>query len=142
VRAGAEVLDFLGRLPAAGYVYSHPMFGVGRLDAAACRAARRAGCLPAGAKLAKVSPSEVATVRAAVGAGFVLWDGSCRHIGASLAAGATGVVASPLSILPRPFPQARPDAVQRAVDRIQAGLDLLPSRAERHAALLRLARQG
>jgi dihydrodipicolinate synthase/N-acetylneuraminate lyase len=139
---GQSVLDFLAGLPARSFVYSHPVFGSAVLDADLCAVSRWAGCLPAGAKIAKISLAEIAAVRAAAGHDFVLWDGSSRHIAASVAAGASGVIATPLACLPDPFPERRVDAVQHAVDLIAADLDLLPSRETRRTLLVARARAG
>jgi len=141
-RPGPAAFDFLRRLPAASYVYSHPLFGAATLDADLCIAARRAGCLPAGAKLAKASLADIAAVHAAAGTSLVLLDGSSRRVAASLAAGAAGVVATPLAALPEPFPERGLGALQRAIDAIQAALDALASREERRAALVDMARRG
>jgi hypothetical protein len=132
-------LRFLASLPAGAYVYSHPMYSPIVFDAQLAQAATAHGVLPAGGKLAKIGLSEVTELRAAAGPDFALWDGRCRHIGASLAAGASGVIITPLSHLPHPFPPRDLPELQAAVDAYQAALDALPTRAERTGVLLRAA---
>lgn len=131
-------LAAVAALPAGSLVYSHPMYTRTPFDAQLAAAAWTMGALPAGGKFAKISLTEIQALRAATGPGFALWDGSSRHIDKSMAAGASGVVATPLSCLPTPFP-AR-SALQAAVDAVQHRLDALPGRAERTALLLSSAR--
>ena len=132
-------LKFLSSLPSGAYVYSHPMYSPIVFDAQLAQAATADGVLPAGGKLAKIGLSEVTALRAATGPAFALWDGRCRHIGASMAAGASGVIVTPLSHLPQPFPPRELPELQVAVDAYQAALDALPTRAERTGVLLREA---
>lgn len=98
--------------------------------------------LPKGAKIAKISVDEITAIRGVVGADFSLWDGSSRRIEASLDAGASGVVATPLSALPAPFPKRSVVTLQLAIDKTQAKLDRQPSRAARLALLTELVRDG
>src|SRR6266508_1275766 len=107
MQAHATVSDTVAQmhtLPPESYLYSHPLYTQSRLDAHACVTLIRAGVLPAGAKIAKVGAQDISAIRAACGAAFRLWDGSCRNIQASIEAGATGVVATPLSPIPQDFP--------------------------------------
>jgi dihydrodipicolinate synthase/N-acetylneuraminate lyase len=132
-----QALALFARLPGEAYVYSHPMHTPTVLDAALLTAAREAGCLPAGAKISKIPAGTLPALRAAAGPDFDLWDGSARHIDASLRGGASGVVATPLTAVPDPFPE--PDgALQSQVDAWQRELDAVPDTAER-AAWLRSA---
>lgn len=137
--AGASLL---ADLPASAYVYSHPKYGSTLFDATLAGAARQRAILPAGAKLSKITTDDITTIRHAAGARWTLWDASARHINASLAAGASGVVATPLSHLPTPFPNRSPSVLQRAIDAMQQELDPLPSPAERSQLLHKLARQN
>jgi dihydrodipicolinate synthase/N-acetylneuraminate lyase len=137
LHTSADALRFLGELPAGALVYSHPMYSQVILDPALAGAAQQTGQLPRGAKLAKISLDQVTQMRKAVGPDFLLWDGSARHVEASIAAGASGVIATPLSALPRPFPDHSLPEIQETVDRIQADLDQLPSRSSRTEFLLK-----
>jgi dihydrodipicolinate synthase/N-acetylneuraminate lyase len=128
-------LAFLHTLPAGSFVYSHPLFGGTTFDARLATAARRESTLPAGGKLAKVSSADIRAIREAVGDAFTLWDGSSRRIRASLEAGATGVVATPLCAFDTSLPPKDMDLVQAMVDLEQARLDALPDRAARTAEL-------
>jgi len=138
-RAAARA--FLRSLPAGAYVYSHPTHSPMTLDAELCAAAGEAGCLPAGAKLAKVRPGDIQAVRRTTGQRFTLWDASCRNIARSVAVGASGVVATPLSpfVLPnRPYElgalQCQLNVVQNELDRLgspTARRDYLHARAAR-----------
>ncbi len=130
LRDEAEACAFLAALPEGAYVYSHPMYTPTVLDAHLCAIARQGGYLPAGAKLAKVSTADIRAIRAAAGPDFALWDGSSRHVGESVAAGAAGVVATPARQL---------DILQRELDQRQAELDRLPTREARTHALTRAA---
>jgi dihydrodipicolinate synthase/N-acetylneuraminate lyase len=132
-------VDLLAALPPNTFIYSHPMYSTAVFDAGLAAEAAAAGVTPAGGKIAKVSVAEVAAIRAAVGPGFALWDGSSRHIAASVQAGAAGVIATPLSPFPEPFPPSDLQALQPAVDAVQAALDALPDRPERTALLASLA---
>lgn len=132
-------LRFFASLPAGSFVYSHPGNSPTVFDAQLCSKARSSGCLPVGAKLSKASHHEIAAVRAQAGPSFVLWDGSSRDIAGSVAAGATGVVTTPLSPFPQPFPPRTLAHLQPALDEIQADLDRLPSRKARSDHLSALA---
>ena len=132
-------VEFLANLPLGTYIYSHPIYTPAVFDAALAADAAAAGVLPAGGKIAKIGVEGVAKVHAVTGPDFALWDGSSRHIAASVRAGAAGVIATPLSPLPSPFPSADLHVLQPAIDTIQAALDVLPSRAERTAMLTRMA---
>lgn len=132
-------VDFLATVPRGTYIYSHPMYTPAVFDAGLAADAAAAGVLPAGGKIAKIGLDGVAEVRAVTGPDFALWDGSSRHMAASVHAGAVGVIATPLSPLPMPFPSADLHVLQPAVDTMQAALDALPSRAERTAMLTRMA---
>jgi hypothetical protein len=132
-------LGFLRELPAGAYIYSHPMFGGSVFDADLATAASRAGILPAGGKIAKLTKPAITEVHRAAGDSFRLWDGSSRHIKASLDAGAAGVVATPLCAFDVSLPGKRPHLIQARVDPVQADLDALPDRPARTAELLRRA---
>jgi dihydrodipicolinate synthase/N-acetylneuraminate lyase len=134
-----HALDFLTSLPRQSYLFSHPEFSPATLTPSLCRAAADAGRLPSGAKTSKVTTGQLTTLRAATGPEFTLWDGTARHIAASLAAGADGIVAAPLSHLPEPFPSPSVPELQQAVDQTQARLDQLTDRAARTQALFHLA---
>jgi dihydrodipicolinate synthase/N-acetylneuraminate lyase len=128
----ADALRFLGQLPASTFVYSHPMYTPTVLDADLAGAAAERGCLPAGAKVAKIDPDGIAALRSAVGPAFRLWDGSSRRIRTSMAMGATGVVATPLSHLPELLPDVDDlEVLQRTLDQAQGQLDTLPDRPQR-----------
>jgi hypothetical protein len=92
------------------------------------RTARSLGWLPAGGKICKVSLPEVTALRTATGPGFQLYDGRCRHLAESRAAGATGSIVVPLTHLPADLPP-REDlpALQHLVDHGQALLDTRPT---------------
>ncbi|HET9257524.1 MAG TPA: hypothetical protein VFO16_20305 [Pseudonocardiaceae bacterium] len=132
-------LRFFGSLPPGSFIYSHPGNSPTIFDAALCAKASASGCLPAGAKLSKQSHHEIAAIRAQAGEDFIVWDGSSRNIAGSLAAGATGVVATPLSPVPQPFPPRELSHLQTILDEIQADLDQLPSRDARSDHLCTLA---
>jgi hypothetical protein len=134
-----EALSFLARLPAGAYVYSHPKYDSRVLDAALTTTARQRGVLPEGAKLSKVTTTDITAIRRAAGLRWTLWDASSRHIEASFAAGASGVVASPLSHFPNPFPDRSLGALQPAIDAVQEQLDRLPTREARSRFLIKLA---
>jgi len=127
----AAALAFLRSLPAGAYVYSHPAHTVTTLDPKVCVEALRGDYLPAGAKLAKVRPTDIRAVRQATGSSFALWDASSRDIAGSVAAGASGVVATPLSPFVDPAPPRELSAVQAVLDRAQRQLDALGSREAR-----------
>jgi len=131
LNTGSSALRFLGDLAAESLVYSHPMYSQVILDPELAYMARQTKQLPKGAKLAKISLDQVTQLRKVVGSDFLLWDGSSRHIAASIAAGAGGVIATPLSALPRPFPDRSLPKIQETVNKIQANLDRLPSRSSR-----------
>lgn len=135
----ANALAFLRQLPQGAYIYSHPMFGGTVFDAELAAAARNADVLPAGGKIAKISPSDVAAISEATGANFKLWDGSSRRIQASLDAGAAGVVATPLCPFNPALPVKDPALLQAAIGPVQTALDALPDRASRTGELMRRA---
>jgi dihydrodipicolinate synthase/N-acetylneuraminate lyase len=132
-------LHFLASLPAGSFIYSHPGNSPTVFDVQLCSKARSSDCLPVGAKLSKVSCREIAAVRAQAGSSFILWDGSSLDIAQSIAAGATGVVATPLSPFAQPFPPRNLAQLQPALNEVQAHLDRLPSRDARSNHLSALA---
>jgi dihydrodipicolinate synthase/N-acetylneuraminate lyase len=132
-------LHFLASLPAGSFIYSHPGNSPTVFDAQLCSKARSSDCLPVGAKLSKVLCREIAAIRAQAGSSFILWDGSSRDIAESVAAGATGVVATPLSPFVQPFPSRDLAQLQPALNEVQAHLDRLPSRDARSNHLSTLA---
>ncbi len=137
-----DAARFLSSLPVGSYVYSHPAHTPTVLDDRLCSQARDGGYLPAGAKLAKVSHRDIVAVRAQVGRDFSLWDASSRDITASVAAGASGVVTTPLSPFTDPFPPRCAVGLQSRIDVVQAALDTLPSRESRRAYLAARAFSG
>jgi dihydrodipicolinate synthase/N-acetylneuraminate lyase len=137
-----DALAMVASLPTGALIYSHPMFGSVVFDSDFANRARAVGELPAGGKIAKVSVDELRRLRHVVGQDFALWDGSSRHIAQSMAAGASGVVATPLCIFPDPFPSRAVNILQRAVTEIQDRLDLLPTREARRDSLLDEAVRG
>ncbi|MER7002373.1 hypothetical protein ABT297_04900 [Dactylosporangium sp. NPDC000555] len=95
----AAMHSVLTELPADAFVYSHPNYTPTTFTPAVAEAAKRAGVRPAGGKICKVSLDDVRDLRTATGDDFHLYDGRCRHVAESVWAGATGVVAVPLSTL-------------------------------------------
>jgi dihydrodipicolinate synthase/N-acetylneuraminate lyase len=138
-RDDEQALSFLASLPPGAYVYSHPKYDSRVLDVGLTVAARRKGVLPAGAKLSKVTTEDITAMRRAAGPRWILWDASSRHVGASFAAGASGVVASPLSHFPSPFPHRSLATLQPIIDAVQAQMDQLPTRDARNQLLHALA---
>ncbi|MGY4101309.1 hypothetical protein ACW2Q0_17415 [Nocardia sp. R16R-3T] len=138
-RDHVSALQFIRELPTGTAIYSHPMFGGTVFDAALARDARAANVLPVGGKLAKINTDQVRTIREATGNAFQLWDGSSRRIAASVRAGATGIVATPLSPFGENFPAKDTAAIQLAVDPIQSALDSLATRMDRTKALIQQA---
>lgn len=132
-------LDFLSSLPIGSYIYSHPMYTPTIFDSELAALAAQKGMLPAGGKIAKIGFSDIASIRDATGPEFALLDGSSRQIGNRIKAGAVGVIATPLSHLPLPFPAADLSALQPVIDASQATLDALPDRPARTAHLLQAA---
>lgn len=127
-----SLLGFLAKLPPGAWVYSHPKYSPATLDPHTAQEARKAGMLPAGGKICKVSLDDVAQLRAATGEGFRLYDGRCRHIARSIEAGASGVIAVPLAPLPADLPDREDvEGVQRVIDRTQALIDERPTLAAR-----------
>jgi dihydrodipicolinate synthase/N-acetylneuraminate lyase len=129
----------LRSLPDGAFVYSHPMFGGITFTSGIAAEAAGYGYLPAGGKLAKVTTDGIASIRRAAGTGFRLWDGSSRRIAESVAAGASGVVATPLCVFPNRFPSRELAAIQAAANSVQASLDALPDRLSRTRELVRRA---
>lgn len=137
-----QALDFLTSLPRPSYVFSHPEYSRATFTPRLAAAAVTARVLPAGAKVSKIRPDRLTELRAATSTAFTLWDGTARHIAASLTAGADGIVTAPLSHLPAPFPRPQAAEVQRAVDATQSRLDELTNRDARTDALFELARRA
>lgn len=125
-----QALRFFGGLPKGAYVYSHPIHTPTVLHPKLIDLAHGEGCLPAGAKISKVPPGTIPLLRSAAGHDFDLWDGSARRIAASLEHGASGVVATPLTVVPEPFPAANAD-LQAHVDRWQTRLDAITDPSQR-----------
>ncbi|MEG8183938.1 hypothetical protein GZH49_36315 [Nocardia terpenica] len=132
----ASAVAFLAQLPPQSTIYSHPMFGGQVFDSKLADEARIRDVLPAGGKIAKITTAQVHDLHAAAGDEFRLWDGSSRRIAASLAAGAAGVVATPLSVFGDDFPSKDLDGIQAAVNAVQSTLDALPTRATRSDMLM------
>jgi len=128
----AAALNLFARMPAGYWVYSHPKYSPATLTPTVAIAARAAGTLPTGGKICKVSLDDVTRLRAAAGPDFQLYDGRCRHLARSIAAGATGVIAVPLACLPADLPTPEDvAALQRVIDRTQALIDDRPHLADR-----------
>ena len=132
-------IKFFESLPSDAYIYSHPMYTATTFKHALAAVASAANVLPAGGKIAKIGAEQITQLRAAAGQQFALWDGSSRHIARSVEAGASGVIATPLSHLPTPFPSAEVVQLQHAIDPVQVALDDLPNRPSRGAYLARAA---
>ncbi|MQA15023.1 MAG: hypothetical protein GEV09_12875 [Pseudonocardiaceae bacterium] len=81
-------------------------------------------------------------MRAATGPGFALWDASSRNISGSVEAGASGVVATPLSPFLEPLPPRELGPLQAALDRAQHRLDQLGTREASSEHLHALALAG
>jgi dihydrodipicolinate synthase/N-acetylneuraminate lyase len=135
-----QACSFFAGLPEGAFVYSNPEFTPTTLDPALAAAAKHRGVLPAGAKISKLAVSDIHAVRASVDASFTLWDGSSRHIQASRSAGASGVVATPLSVLPKPFPPRSIEELQTALLQLYQQVDGAISRKERLDLLTSLFR--
>ena len=136
--AGDEsaVLDVLTGVPNEAFVYSHPQYSPVTISAAVLAKARAMDALPAGAKMSKVGLDDIRAAREVLGSEFTLLDGRCRHLGESVRAGATGVVAVPLSVLPADLPPRGDVAgLQAVIDRVQMVVDGQPSVASQAHAL-------
>lgn len=129
-------LEFLLRLPSGATIYSHAeMFGTS-FDPLLAQRAVEMGCLPVAGKLAKVTPEEISELHA-VAPSFGAWDGSSRHIRTSIAAGAAGIVATPLAgLLAHEFPSRDMELVQAVANQVQGELDRYQTREERRQHLL------
>jgi len=138
----AQACSFFAGLPEGAFVYSNPKFTPTALDPALAVAAEQRGLLPAGAKISKLAVGDIGRIHSSIGNGFTLWDGSSRHIEASLAAGASGVVATPLAVLPEPFPGRSTEKVQAAVKRLYSQVDRAASREDRMNLLTSLFRHA
>lgn len=138
----AQACSFFAGLPEGAFVYSNPTFTATALDPALAVDAEQRGLLPAGAKISKLAVDDIGRIRSSVGNGFTLWDGSSRHIEASLAAGASGVVATPLCVLPEPFPRRSVEELQATVHQLNAQVDGAVSREERMDLLTSLFQHG
>ncbi|SNQ51660.1 conserved hypothetical protein [Frankia canadensis] len=137
--SNAEALELFARLPKPSYLFSHPEFSPTTLTPELAATARAAEVLPAAAKVSKVPPAGIAALRSATGPSFALWDGTARHIAASLTAGADGIVTAPLSHLPHPFPRGDVAELQAAIDTAQHHLDTQGGRDARTSALFAMA---
>ena len=142
LRDQAQACSFFAGLPEGAFVYSNPKFTPTALDPALAVAAEQRRLLPAGAKISKLAVGDIGRIRSSIGNGFTLWDGSSRHIEASLAAGASGVVATPLSVLPEPFPRRSVEELQATVHRLYAEVDGAVSREDRMDLLTSLFRHA
>lgn len=132
---GADVLRWLGQLPPATTIYSHPSYGGPVWTPEVARAATAAEIAPVGGKISKVSLSEVAELHQAAPQ-FALWDGSARHIRRSLDAGAAGVVLTPLSGDLDRLPPKSIEPVQEFVNGVQEQLDQIRAQPDRWRLLL------
>ncbi|MBW0270074.1 hypothetical protein ATM97_02925 [Nocardia sp. MH4] len=131
---GADVLQWLGKLPPAT-IYSHPAYGASVWTPELARTSTAAAIAPLGGKVSKIDTDQVRALHAAAPE-FSLWDGSARHIRESLAAGASGVVLTPLAGDLHRLPLKTVHNVQTFVDVVQAELDQIPSKADRRQLLL------
>ncbi|MEU5410488.1 hypothetical protein [Nocardia asteroides] len=131
---GADVLQWLGKLPPAT-IYSHPAYGASAWTPELARTSTAAGIAPLGGKISKVSLDQVSELHRAAPR-FTLWDGSARHIGQSISAGAAGVVLTPLAGDLRRLPPKSIEDVQRFVDVVQAELDQIKAKSARRELLL------
>lgn len=102
-----QALHFLAELPDNAYVYSHPRNTRTALDTTLASAAVANDALPAGAKIAKISLRDITRFRSAVGPHFELWNGSSRHIRASIRNGASVLSPPPLPPCRTPSPNVR-----------------------------------
>jgi len=137
----SALLRSLAELPPESYVYSHPKYSPVTFSDSIAHRARKNGSMPGGGKICKVSLAEVSALRKATGHTFALYDGRCRHVARSVDAGATGVIAVPLSYLPRELPDRDDaEALQRLIDQTQARIDSTPTLAGRMDLLTRLLR--
>lgn len=134
--------EALSSVPDGALVYSHPRYSRVTFSPEVAQEALRANLLPAGAKVSKISTHDVRRMREIVGTKFELWHGSSRDVAASIAAGASGVVAMPLAALPVPFPKPAIEDVQSTVDKIRSVIGGHARHVDRVAALCNLARQG
>jgi len=133
------VLRAFESLPANALVYSHPQYTKAVLTPAVVDKGRAAGSLPAGAKVSKVGLGDVRALREAAGPEFALFDGRCRDVRASVAAGASGVVAVPLTVLPEDLPpRGDVDALQAVIDRGQVVVDAHSDVADQADALRKM----
>ena len=137
----SALLNHLAGLPSDAFVYSHPKYTPVTLTADIANTARSLDRLPAGGKICKVSLTEVTALRSAAGPDFQLYDGRCRHLASSQAAGATGVIAVPLAHLPTDLPPHEDlPALQSLIDHGQALIDDRPNLADRITLLTELLR--
>jgi len=131
-----EALNFLKAIPRDYYIYSHPIYTPTTFTLDISARAIDAGVLPAGGKFCKISLANVASIRQVVGPSFNLYDGRCRHVARSIAAGATGVIAAPLAPLPELPTHAEGMAkLQELINVGQARMDADPERRSRLARL-------
>jgi dihydrodipicolinate synthase/N-acetylneuraminate lyase len=125
-----QLLATLSTIPRESLVYSHPRYSSTTFDISAAAAARRAGVLPRGAKVSKVSVDTVASLRSVTGVAFDLWHGSSRNVAMSLGHGASGVVSAPLSTLPAELGVFDLLNLQKVIDRNQRLLDAFSRRKD------------
>lgn len=131
---GADALRWLGELPPAT-IYSHPVYGGPVWTPELARTSTAAEVAPLGGKISKVDIDQVRALHAAAPE-FSLWDGSARHIGESLDAGASGVVLTPLAGDLHRLPSKTVHDVQKFVNVVQAELDQIGPKADRRQLLL------
>lgn len=109
----------LSNLPSSVLAYSHPRRSPIAVTPCAIREARRRKALVRGAKVSKVTVERLSAIRGAAGDGFLLWDGTSRHLETSQRAGATAAVCAPLAAMPDPFPPQHPlSSLQHRVDEL------------------------
>jgi len=120
----SALLKLLANIPAGSFIYSHPEYSATTFSPSVAEQAVNAGLLPSGAKISKISLADIHKMRSVVGDRFLLFDGRCRHIEASVKAGATGVVVVPFCLIPRDLPD-RTELVklQTMIDETQALVD-------------------
>jgi guanylate kinase len=126
-----DALKFLARLPSGSHIYSHPAYATHTFSASLAARAAESGVLPAGGKLCKLSLADIRAIRQAAGESFDLLDGRCRHVVLSMTAGASGVIAAPLSTLPDLPAEGDIEGLQGVLDTEQSRLDIDSDRSAR-----------
>jgi len=119
-----SLMKLLSRIPTGSFIYSHPQYSQTTLTPSNAARAVQEGVLPAGGKLSKISLEDLRNLRTTVGNEFALYDGRCRHIEASVRAGANGVVVVPFSALPLQLPHRHEiTKLQSLINQMQSLVD-------------------